>query len=642
MCGIAGMVQTGGEPPGPALIERMLEQVAFRGPDDQGIYAGGPAVLGHRRLSVIDLETGRQPMGNEDGTVQVVSNSEIYNYRELRSGLQARGHRFRTKSDTEVILHLYEEKGADCVQELRGMFAFALWDEREQRLLLARDRLGQKPLYYAEAGSTLLFASLPAPLLLHPEVSPEVDPEAVDLFLSLLYIPGPRTLYRRVRKLAPAHCLEWRRGRIRLSRYWRLRYGPKRDLSEDEAAEGVGERLEEAVRLRLASDVPLGAFLSGGIDSSLVVALMTRHLDAPVRTYSVGYLSPRFDEVPHARYMSRHLGTEHSVTWFRRRDLDALPEMIDRCPEPMADPSLLPMFLLSRRARRELTVVLSGDAGDENFAGYDRYQYAWLARLLRGVPDGLRDRFWRGLGRAVGEPGAPAAYRNRWSKFLRFLRATPEAGHLHQFDQLGGIDREALYRPETRRLIASPGPAADYFASLFSALPAEADWLDRLLAVDVVSYLAWDILPKVDTASMAHALELRSPFLDHPLMEFVARLPSSHKLRGLSRKYVLKRYGSRWLPRSVVHRRKVGFGLPIAAWLRGPRGEEALEQALDPNAETRWLFRPSGLRALWDEHRSGGRDRSYVLWAVLVLEQWLRCQKRGVPARSVDSPRPVG
>jgi len=595
------------------LLKRMTRMLDFRGPDGEGFFVSGPVGLGHRRLSVIDLVTGGQPMENEDGTLQLVSNSEIYNYKELRADLERRGHRFRTRCDTEVIVHLYEEHGPRCVESLRGMFALALWDARERSLFLARDRLGQKPLYIARKGDTFLFASMPAPLFLHPGMEPELDPEALDLYLSLLYVPGPRSIYRGVEKLEPAHWMLWTPGGVKKQQYWRLRHTPKSRLSLDDAVEQLGEHLQESARLRLMSDVPLGTFLSGGIDSSLVTALAAREQAQPLKTFSVGTLSPRHDEVPYARWVSRMMGTDHRVCFFHPDRLEVLDELLPRCPEPLADPSLVPLYTLSRRARQEVTVVLSGDAGDENLAGYDRYMYVGLARLLRGrVPD------FSGGQRGRGET------RNRWSKFLRFLNLPEARGYLHQFDQLGGVDRHALYTRETLSRIPDPRPSEAYFTSLFSRFRGETPWLDRLLSVDVDSYLAWDILPKVDTATMALSLECRSPFLDHPFMEFAASLPHRYKLRGLTQKYILKRYGERWLPPGIVHRKKTGFSLPLSPWFRGDFGDRVRELFECPEAGTAGLFRPGAVGNLVEEHRSGRVDRSYILWALFILERWLR------------------
>jgi len=633
MCGIVGIVNQHGQPADPDLLNRMMNTLAFRGPDEEGTFVEGSVGLGHCRLSVIDLETGRQPMTNEDGTIQLISNNEIYNYQELRSGLKKKGHRFRTRSDTEVILHLYEEKGIQCVEDLQGMFAFALWDRRKKKLFLARDRLGQKPLYFTQKGSAFLFASTPEPLFLYPGVSPEIDPVAVDLYLSLMYIPGPRTIYKAVRKLEPAHWVEWSPASgMKKARYWHLSYVPKQSLCIEDTVERFGEHLEEAVRIRLASDVPLGAFLSGGIDSSLVVALMTSKRTAPLKTFSIGNMSAQHDEVPYARRMSRDLGTEHRVCFFKPSDVNLLQDVHQRCPEPSADPSFLPLYLLSRKAREEVTVVLSGDAGDENFAGYDRYLYTKLAMILSG-------RF-----RSPGDPpgmlltGGASADRDlplvqgRLEKFLRLLKLPLDSGHLLQFDQLGGVERSALYTEEALDRLPFPRPAQSYFHSLFSVLPEPFSWLDRLLSVDVTSYLSWNILPKVDTATMAHALECRSPFLDHRLMEFVATLPDPYKLRGLTRKYLLKRYGERWLPGTIRKRRKMGFSLPISTWLCADMGDRVKDLLCSQDACASGLFRPEGIQTLLEEHRSKKADRSYLLWSLMMLEQWLRVHPHRLPA----------
>lgn len=632
MCGIVGIVNVGNLPVDVGLLKRMTNTLAFRGPDEEGTFVEGPVGLGHRRLSVIDLETGRQPMENEDGRIQLVSNNEIYNYQELRSGLESKGHRFRTKSDTEVILHLYEEKGIQCVEDLQGMFAFALWDGGERKLFLARDRLGQKPLYYTQNGSAFLVASMPLPFFLHPGVSPEIDPVSVDLYLSLMYIPGSRTIYKDVQKLEPGHWAEWSPASgLKKVRYWHLSYAPKQSMRLTDAVERLGEHFEEAVRIRLASDVPLGAFLSGGIDSSLVVALMTAKRAAPLKTFSIGNVFPHHDEVPYARWMSRNLGTEHRVCFFDPSDVHLLQDVHRRCPEPLADPSLFPLYVLSRKARGDVTVVLSGDAGDENFAGYDRYLYTKLSRIFPGwlrCPDNPFELKRTGTASADKDP---TLYRGRLEKLLRFLSSSLDSGHLLQIDQLGGVERSTLYAEEALDCLPLPRPAQAYFHSLFSALPEHLSWLDRVLSVDVASYLSWNILPKVDAATMAHALECRSPFLDHRLMEFVAKLPDPYKLRGVTRKYVLKRYGERWLPDAIRNRRKRGFNLPLSRWLRGEMGEKVKEILCSEDSCSSAFFRPEGIRTLLEEHRSGKGDRSYLLWALMTLEQWLRVHPYRLP-----------
>lgn len=632
MCGIAGILHQDERPVDAGLLERMTGLLAFRGPDAEGTYVSGAVGLGHRRLSVIDLETGRQPMSNEDGTIHLVSNSEIYNYRELRSELESKGHRFRTRSDTEVMVHLYEERGPRLVEKLVGMFAFALWDARGKRLLLARDRLGKKPLYYAHRGSAFVFASMPDPLFLYPEVEPDLDPVAIDLYLSLLYIPGPGTIYQGVRKLEPAHFLEWTPGQgWKKTRYWRLDYRPKSRLGIDEAVEQLGERLETAVRDRLESDVPLGAFLSGGIDSSLVAALAAGCRREPLQTFAIGNPSPLHDELPYARWMSRFLGTRHTVCALNPGDLGSLGPVMKYCPEPLADPGLVPLSLLARRARREVTVVLSGDAGDENFAGYDRYLYSRLARGFSAWLPAFRPLADR-ANRAGRDLGLGSPFSRRLGKFLRLLTLTPEEGHLHQFQQLSGPDRASLYAEDLVHSLPAPEPAVTYFRRLFSELPAGLDWLDRVLGADVSSYLAWDILPKVDAATMAHALECRSPFLDHRLMEFAARLPGSYKLRGLTRKHILKKYGARWLPGAILHRPKTGFGLPLSGWFLGELGETVVGLAGASESRSRTLFRPGAVQRLLAAHRSGRADCAYLLYALLVLESWLRVHPARLPA----------
>jgi asparagine synthase (glutamine-hydrolysing) len=629
MCGIAGIVDLKRRPVERPLLERLCAQLAHRGPDDQGIYLNCSAGLGQRRLSIIDLGGGRQPMANEDGTVWVTFNGEIYNFQELRDRLEQRGHRFATRSDTEVLVHAYEEYGVSAVEHLRGMFAFAVWDQRHEQLFLARDRLGKKPLVYAEVDGQFVFASELQALLLHPGARKEVDLTALDDYLTYGYIPAPKTIFRHVFKLPPAHYLTLqlaREGaadrRLRVERYWQLAYGPKLELGEVEAAEGLAEVLTEAVRLRLIADVPLGALLSGGVDSSLVVALMSGLSAQPVKTFSIGFDEEEFNELPYARAVAQRFGTDHHELIVRPNAMEVLPTLVRHYGEPYADSSAVPSYYVAKLTRQHVKVALNGDGGDECFAGYERYlgslvadRYLRLPWLLRRgvvepitalIPDSLprRSRL-RQAKRFVR--GAPRPLPERYLGWVSFL-SPDQKGELYTSAfraQLAGYEAEAWLQNELK---ASDG----------------GDRLDTILGVDVRSYLPYDLLVKMDIATMANSLEARSPFLDHRVMEFAARLPSRYKVRGRTLKYLLKKVGQRHLPAEVLKRRKMGFGVPIRRWLGEDLRPLVEDSLFSERAQRRGYFQPEAVRRLVEANRTGQRDESFQLWALLWLELWHR------------------
>jgi asparagine synthase (glutamine-hydrolysing) len=621
MCGICGIVSRDGAPVEAAALGRMATALAHRGPDDHGLHVAGGAGLGHRRLAIIDLTPdGHQPMANEDGTVHVVFNGEIYNFLELRPHLEKRGHRFRSRSDTEVILHLYEEHGTDCLRHLRGMFAFAIWDAPRRRLFAARDRLGKKPLYYARTPGGLLFASEIKGVLAEGSVPRRPHAEALHHYLTYQCVPSPLTAFEGIERLPPAHFLIYEGGGLRVERYWRLAYGPKLRAPDAELAAELRERLREAVRLRLVSDVPLGAFLSGGVDSSAVVALMSEAGGGPVRTFSIGFTEEEFDELPYARQVAERFGTRHTEWVVEPRALEILPRLVWHFDEPFADPSAIPTWHVSRLAREQVTVALNGDGGDEAFAGYGRYlanDRTW--RLEQSAP---RRAYRRA--RALAGAIRRAARRRTLPRGLRRAlgRVSPEMENALRLCHFSPEEKEALYSPA----FAAAVGGIDSFALLFAAAAASgaADFLDRTLAADVALYLPDDLLVKVDVASMAHALEARSPFLDHELMEFAARLPVDLKIRGGVGKYLLKRALADILPEPVLRRRKMGFGVPLARWFRGELREFVSDTLLGGRALARGYFRPAAVRALVEEHLRGREDRSNHLWDLTMLELWHR------------------
>ncbi|MFQ5880872.1 MAG: asparagine synthase (glutamine-hydrolyzing) [Candidatus Methylomirabilales bacterium] len=622
MCGICGKVNFDCQQAvDPELIGRMTVTLSHRGPDGDGVYAQGSVGLGHRRLAVIDLsENGRQPMPNEDGSLWIVYNGEIYNFLILREGLIRKGHAFRSKTDTEVILHLYEEHGPDCVQFLRGMFAFAIWDGRKQTLLLARDRLGQKPLFYYADREKFLFASEPKAILQDPQVKAEPDLEAIHHYLTYGYVPSPFSAFRGVRKLPPAHYLLLRDGLATTQRYWKLHYVPKIEISEGEACEGLLHHLREAVRLRLLSDVPLGAFLSGGIDSSTVVALMREVSPGGVKTFSIGFEAQEYNELPYARMVARRLETEHHEFIVRPDATTILPKLIWHYNEPFADSSAVPTYCLAQMTRDHVTVALNGDGGDENFAGYDRYVANQLACRYERLPASLRRLLKWGIG--LLPRGHPKSLPYRAHRFFEAVSEEPRRRYARWITHFNENRRIGLYAAdfaETMRPLDPLGLLMEQYAASDAA-----DFVDATLDVDVGTYLPDDLLVKVDMATMAHALEARSPFVDHQLMEFVARLPSRFKLRGRTQKYLFKRAARGLLPPAVRRRRKMGFGVPIDRWLRHELREMSYDILLAHRAIGRGYFNKDEVQRLLDEHTQGKASWHYLLWNLLMLELWHR------------------
>ena len=618
MCGIAGkLLFDAARNVSRGTLARMADCVAHRGPDAAGFYLGSGIGLAHRRLSIIDIETGAQPLANEDGSVRVVFNGEIYNFAEIRRDLEAHGHRFRTRSDTEVIAHGYEEWGEDCVSRFRGMFAFAVWDERRRILLLARDRLGVKPLYYALLPDGIVFGSEIKSLLEDPMVPREWDPQALDAYLTLGYVPAPRTIYRAVSKLDTAETLVVDGGRLRRRRYWDLEFTGTGDVGrEDEHLERLGALLDEAVRLRLISDVPLGAFLSGGIDSSAVVASMVRVSDAPVLTMSVGFDAREYDEIEHALAVARHLGCEAHTRIVAPDIEELLPRLAWHMDEPFADSSAVPTYFVSRAAREKVTVALSGDGGDEVWAGYRRY----------GVDSAeMRVRRWLGpLAHTAGRLARLMPPPMKGMRSLGHLEHEPAQAYAlkHAYDYFDDSLRGRLYAPGFAESVRGADPY-DKHRQLYAACESP-DPLDRAMYVDVRTYLVDDVLTKVDRMSMAVSLETREPLLDHRLLEYVATIPSGLKLRGGRTKYLLRRLLHRQVPASIVERPKQGFAAPIGGWLAGPLRALGEDVLFSGRLAARGIFREPELRSIWDAHTSGRADHRHRLWAVIMLELWFR------------------
>ncbi len=626
MCGICGKLNLDGSPVDAGLIRKMAGTLVHRGPDDEGVYAKGCAGLGHRRLSIIDLSAaGHQPMTNEDGTVWIVFNGEIYNFPSLKSELEAKGHVFRSHSDTEVILHLYEEEGADCVRKLRGMFAFAIWDEKARTLFLARDRVGKKPLFYYYDGGRFLFASEIKAILADPSVDLRPDRIALHHYLTYQSVPSPFSAFEAIKKLPPAHTLLVKNGRIAIERYWKLPYLPKFDAStpakvRDLEAELVA-LLAEAVRLRLISDVPLGAFLSGGIDSSVVVALMSGLMREPVRTFSIGFHEKDYDELAFARIVADRFGTQHTEFQVRPNAVEVLPKLVWHYNEPFADPAAIPSYYVSKLAREHVTVVLNGDGGDESFAGYQRY----VANELAGRSDLLPVLLKKGL-KAVSAvlPASkdPHSFSWRLKRFLQAVSLTPELRNALWLTHFNNEMKEALYAPafrEETRGIDSYDVILDRYAHA-----GATDFTDRTMAADVGLYLPDTLLVKMDVASMANSLEARSPFLDHEVMEFAARIPADLKLKNGKTKIILKSAFRDTLPAEIINRKKMGFGVPLDHWFRNELREMAHDTLLGQRATERGYFRKEQVAKILDEHASGAWNWQYHIFNLLMLELWHR------------------
>jgi asparagine synthase (glutamine-hydrolysing) len=621
MCGIVGFVDRGRRAIDEAVLGRMCEAIRHRGPDEDGFYHGEGVGLAMRRLAIIDLKSGQQPMHNADRTAWIVYNGEVYNYKEVRARLEQLGHEFHTDCDTEVIIHAYDEYGAECPKHLRGMFAFAIWDERTEELFLARDRVGKKPLLYARTGDGLVFGSEFGALLRHPQVGREVDREAIHHYLTFMCVPAPLTAYRDIRKLEPGHTLRYTRdGQIKTERYWQPDFSHKTRMSEEEAGERAVEILREAVRVRLMSEVPLGAFLSGGVDSSAVVALMSEVSSTPVKTFSIGFEEQDFSELHHARRVAEHVGADHHEFIVRPDAMEVLPTLVEHYGEPYADSSAIPTYYVSRETRRHVTVALNGDGGDECFAGYERYAAMKLAGKYRGVPALLREGV---IKQVVALYPTSETRRSRARDLKRFLDAaslpTVER-YMRWVSVLDTPAKDALYTDDFRREM-SAHKAADFVAPWFAHANG-AGLVDASLLADTMTYLPNDLLVKVDIASMAVSLEARSPFLDHHVIEFAASLPENLKLRGLTTKYLLKRVLAKLLPAENLQRRKMGFGVPIGHWLRGDMQKFLRDTLLSEKALGRGFFKPEAVTRMVELHTRGERDYAHQLWTLLMLELW--------------------
>ncbi|MBI4526167.1 MAG: asparagine synthase (glutamine-hydrolyzing) [Deltaproteobacteria bacterium] len=631
MCGIAGILTLDGRPVDRDQVQRMCDSIVHRGPDDEGLYFGAGVGLGMRRLSIIDLKTGHQPISNEDGSIWVVFNGEIYNFKELRADLKRRGHLFATGTDTETIVHLYEEYGKDCVQRMRGMFTFAVWDSRQRTLLLARDRLGIKPLYFAQAGKKLVFASELKAILQLPDVERRLDWGSVNYLFSFLSTPASKSILEGVHKLEPGHLLIASPGQSwRIESYWDVQFEPDYRHSEEYFVERLRELIEESVRLRLVSEVPLGAFLSGGIDSSSIVRTMAGLSSAPVKTFSIGFNEGGYNELEYARLVAKRLGTEHHELVLEPDVLGIIDDLPWYLDEPFGDPSAIPTYMVSKLASEHVTVVLSGDGGDELFAGYDRYAVEERERAYR-IPSLVRN----GL-RLMAEM-MPEGMKGR--NFLRHFSYTGAERYMDSLTLFSHEEKQKLFQPEAFRLLREQDSLPSEIESLSKM---NGNWLSGLQYLDLKSYLPLDILTKVDRMSMAHSIEVRVPLLDHKLVEFAATIPPELKLRRGITKDIFKRAMRGLLPDEIIDRPKKGFAIPLGSWFRGKLDRFVRELLLSETTRRRGILSPPYIEKILQLHERG-RNLDFQIWTLISFELWCRrfldqspiCTVRGAPQ---DSP----
>jgi asparagine synthase (glutamine-hydrolysing) len=625
MCGIVGKLNFDGAPISRPLMRAMCDAITHRGPDDFGIHIKGPIGIGSRRLSIIDLAGGHQPISNEDETIWIVFNGEIYNFPELRKSLVQKGHVFSTNADTEVIVHLYEEHDIECLQYLNGMFAFAIWDENRQRLFLARDRLGKKPLVYSLSNRSLVFSSEFVSLLQDSEIPRQIDLQAIDLYLALLYIPSPWTIFKAVRKLSPGHYLTWERGQIEIKRYWDMYFAPHNDHTEANAADEIRDLLEDSVRRRLISDVPLGAFLSGGIDSSVIVAFMAYLKREPVRTFSIAFGNDIWGELPYAREVARRYETDHYELVVQPKMVDVLPLLVRHYGEPFGDSSAVATYYISQVASQSVKVVLSGDGGDEVFGGYPWYVHAgrngklaqaYIQDGLRAFHTGWRNRQLRPMlgavkGTAIGLGTTVKGWRNPRYAFERLITFFSPA------------QRQQLLMPDICKALRSEYSANNVIRDAFDHQKGDS-FINQMFYTDHHLYLPNDILVKIDIASMANSLEVRSPFLDYRLVELSASLPPHLKVNGTVTKHILRRAIADLVPNNVLNRPKRGFGLPVDQWMRKDLYSMARDLLLDNQAHCRNLFQIQIVQTMLERHRAGQVNYGSHLWALLFFELWCR------------------
>ncbi|MDA3790472.1 MAG: asparagine synthase (glutamine-hydrolyzing) [Desulfobacula sp.] len=642
MCGIVGIYNRNGSSISQSTLIRMTRQLVHRGPDEEGYFFNstksgikefdapirfikskyensGKIGLGHRRLSIIDLSTGQQPLTNEDGSIWITFNGEIYNYQALMAELKSKGHQFKTNSDTETIIHAYEEWGENAIKYLRGMFAFGLWDENKQQLIIARDRLGKKPLYYYQTKDHFIFASEIKAILEYPGVSREIDLTSLSDYLSLLYVPAPKTIFLSVNKLPAAHYAVIKPESINIKSYWDLSFFPEHNFNEKTMGDDLLNILHDATKMRMISEVPLGAFLSGGVDSSAIVALMANSSKSPVRTNSISFSVAKYNEIEYARQVANLFSTNHNEMNVTPEAIPVINKLSWHYDEPFADSSAVPTYYVSKIARENVTVSLSGDGGDENFAGYRRYYFDMRENHIRNmVPAGLRRVVFGTMGRLYPKADyLPQIFRGK--AFISNVARDPVGAYYYSVSAMPDNEKLKLLHPDIRKDLKGY-ETKDLFYRIYDNAPAQ-DHLSKIQYLDIKTYLCEDILTKVDRASMAVSLEVRCPILDHVFMEYVAKIPSKYKLVGTDGKHIFKKALKKYLPNEILYRQKMGFGVPISEWLRKDLKEFARNLVIDGEASQNYL-NPDFTKKIWGEHQSGLRNRSTELWSIMMLNLW--------------------
>ncbi|MEP6703493.1 MAG: asparagine synthase (glutamine-hydrolyzing) [Acidobacteriota bacterium] len=622
MCGITGFISNRGDEPTKNredILGRMCAVIKYRGPDEQGTVVQGRAALGMRRLSIIDLKCGQQPIYSEDGNLAIVFNGEIYDYIKTKKELESLGHRFKTNSDTEVIVHAFEEFGPACLERLRGMFAFAIWDFRKEELFIARDRVGKKPLFYSlTTAGDFVFGSELKTLLVHGGIDREIDLRALDAYISFGYVPEEFCIFRNVQKLAPGHFLVYKAGQTRTEKYWDFDFAKIEQIkTEGEYIEALRAQIDDAVRVRLISEVPLGAFLSGGVDSATVVSMMSRNSDSPVKTFSIGFNEDSFDELKYARIASKRYETEHHEFIVTPDLTEIMEHLVWHFDEPFSDPSALPTFILSKMAREYVTVVLSGDGGDELFGGYTRYVEDQRRGVFSRLPPFIRKNLLRSFSRFLPH-GAPG------KNYIYNISLDPIRRYVDSVSQFNGPQKRFLYSKEFQsKLNGRLDESVSDFMSIAESIDT-GEAIDRLLYLDSKTYLPSDILTKVDRMTMANSLEARAPLLDHKLIEFVMGVPSNLKIKGIETKYILKKAMEGIVPQEILYREKQGFGVPIREWINAQLRERIHSDLNDSRTLERGYFEKSYIQTLIREHANKRRDHSYQLWLLWMLELWHR------------------
>lgn len=644
MCGICGVIDLRNQNVQPRLVQQMCDLIAHRGPDDAGVVVmhgqqyvevkpglesmrqdGFEVGLGHRRLSIIDLSpAGHQPMCNEDGKIWIVFNGEIYNFQELRVELERKGHLFKSRSDTEVILHGYEEWGVDCLHRFRGMFAFALWDSRQRQLFMARDRLGKKPLVYFHQKSHFAFASEIKALLQVPEIERKVNATAIHHYLTYQYVPSPDTIFEGIKKLPPAHYLLYdHEGNIRIERYWKLHYNSSHHRVDlQELRDQIRTKLEESVKLRLISDVPLGAFLSGGVDSSLIVGIMAKLSAKPVKTFSIGFKEKDYDELMYAKMVSERFGTDHHEFIVKPDAIEILPKLVWHYNEPFADSSAIPTYYVAKMTKDYVKVVLTGDAGDENFAGYNRYLRGKWVALFSKIPERMRQTLLPRFLRTIAQLHWKEMKFNHLANYIESISSNQARNYAEQVKIFNAGEKGDLYSPEFVQAMSGTD-SVEYLLRKYEEAETN-NLIEQLLYLDINTYLPEDLLVKMDIATMANSLEARVPFLDHQFMEFVAGIPSQLKLKGSKTKFILKTAFKDLLPDPIFKRKKMGFGVPVSRWFRNELKDYIYEILLDSRTLNRGYFKREGIERLLNDHIGLRYDHSGKIWALLFLEIWFR------------------